>query len=254
MIYKLYDVMLIYKATVYCGIKCTLLYSVLKYYSLLLTSLSEVSRASSVKMGNRKAYEEVERMQLKVFGINIFPLLVWIFNIIPDSWRRIWISKKNAPRSTPGSELKDIFDLTGGFPYEKEEVIPGKLWAVTYRFEEGGMTRESKKREAKALQWNPASPEFQEKCLEAASMHGPRAVEACKKDLEKFVKIFTQTTFSDEELSQLLTAKMRMFVVRLSVESLLLYSPCRIREETGLKHWLDSLGTAIIFPKCKILF
>ena len=92
MIYKLYDVMLIYKATVYCGIKCTLLYSVLKYYSLLLTSLSEVSRASSVKMGNRKAYEEVERMQLKVFGINIFPLLVWIFNIIPDSWRRSWIS------------------------------------------------------------------------------------------------------------------------------------------------------------------
>ena len=204
-------------------------------------------------MGNSKAYQEVERMEMKVFGFNIFPLLVWIFNIIPDSWRRSLISKKNAPKSPPGSALKDIFDLTGGFPYEKEEVIPGKLWAVTHRFEEGGLTRETQKKAAKALQGNPATEEFKAKCLEGAASHGPRAVEACEKDLEKFVKLFQQTTFSDEELKAVLTARLRMFVVRLSGGSLLLYSPCRIREETGLKDWLDSLGTAgsilyIIFP------
>ena len=94
------------------------------------------------------------------------------------------------------------------------------------------------------MQWNPESEEFQAKCLAGAASHGPEAVEACEKDLEKFVKIFQQTTFSEEELKAALTARLRMFVVRLSGGSLILYSPCRIREETGLKDWLDSLGKA----------
>ena len=179
-------------------------------------------------------------MEMKVLGINIFPLIIFLFNLIPDSWRKSMMSKQNAPK--PKMVLKDIFDLTGEDPYEKEEVVPGKLWAVTYKFEDAGATREEAKQEAKAFGMDPSSAEFRRKCLEAAATHGPRAVEVCKADLEKSVEIFNKKTFSEEELKDVLTSKLRMFVVRLSNGSLLLYSPCRIREDAGLKTWLDSLG------------
>ena len=179
-------------------------------------------------------------MEMKVLGFNIFPLIIFLFNLIPDSWRKSMMSKQNAPK--PKVVLKDIFDLTGEDPYEKEEVVPGKLWVVTYKFEDAGATREESKQEAKAFGMDPSSAEFRRKCLEAATTHGPRAVEVCKADLEKSVEIFNKKTFSEEELKEVLTSKLRMFVVRLSSGSLLLYSPCRIREDAGLKTWLDSLG------------
>ena len=78
--------------------------------------------------------------------------------------------------------------------------------------------------------------------MEAAATHGPRAVEVCKADLVKAVEVFNKNTYTDEELKDFMTSKLRMFVVRLSGGSLLLYSPCRIREDAGLKAWLDSLG------------
>merc|ERR1712241_1220963 len=94
----------------------------------------------------------------------------------------------------------------------------------------------------KAFGMDPTSPEFRKKVLEGAATHGPRAVEVCKEDIEKSVKIYNKKTWSDEELKEVLTSKLRMFVVRLSSGSLLLYSPCRIREDAGLKAWLDGLG------------
>merc|ERR1711874_842524 len=78
-----------------------------------------------------------------MLGFNIFPIIIRLFNLLPNSWRKSMMSKQNAPK--PGVVLKDIFDLTGESPYEKEEVVPGKVWAVTYRFEEAGVTRESSK-------------------------------------------------------------------------------------------------------------
>ena len=39
-----------------------------------------------------------------------------------------------------------------------------------------------------------------------------KKVRACKKDLEKSLKLFKQTTFSEEELSQHLSARLRMFL------------------------------------------
>ena len=179
-------------------------------------------------------------MEMKVLGFNIFPLMIWIFNLIPDSWRKSMMSKQNAPK--PGPLLRDIFDLRGESPYEKEEVIPGKVWSVTYRCEDGGVTREDKKNEAKAFGMDPSSVVFQRKCLEGAALRGPRAVEVCKKDLEKSLKLFNQKTFTDEEVEGMMNTKLRMFVVRLNSGSLLLYSPCRVREDAGLKAWLDSLG------------
>ena len=179
-------------------------------------------------------------MVWRVLGFNIFPLMIFLFNLLPDSWRKSMMSKQNAPK--PGSVLKDIYDLTGESPYQTEEVVAGKVWAVTYKSEDAGVTREEAKNEAKAFGMDPTSPEFRKKVLEAAANYGPRAVEVCKADIEKSVKLFNKKTWSDEELKEVLTNKLRMFVVRLSGGSLLLYSPCRIREEAGLKAWLDSLG------------
>ena len=179
-------------------------------------------------------------MEMKVLGFNIFPLMIWIFNLIPDSWRKSMMSKQNAPK--PGPLLRDMFDLRGESPYEKEEVIPGKVWSVTYRCEDGGVTREDRKKEAKAFGMDPSSAVFQRKCLEGAALRGPRAVEVCKKDLEKSLKLFNQKTFTDEEVEGMMNTKLRMFVVKLNSGSLLLYSPCRVREDAGLKSWLDSLG------------
>ena len=117
-------------------------------------------------------------MEMKVMGFNIFPMITWMFNHIPDSWRKSMMSKQNAPK--PGQALKDIYDLAGESPYEKEEVIPGKVWAITYRTEDAGVTRESAKNEAKAFGMDPLSEEFQRKCLEAAARFGSHVVEICK--------------------------------------------------------------------------
>jgi len=199
-----------------------------------------VRRQGEKMTKERPIYEEVEPMEMKVLGFNIFPLIVFLFNLIPDSWRKSMMSKQNAPK--PKVLLRDIFDLTGESPYEKEEVVPGKVWAVTYKCEDAGSTREDAKNEAKAFGMDPTSAEFKRKCLEAAATHGPRAVEVCKADLVKAVEVFNKNTYTDEELKDFMTSKLRMFVVRLSGGSLLLYSPCRIREDAGLKAWLDSLG------------
>ena len=118
-------------------------------------------------------------MEMKVLGFNIFPLLIFFFNLIPDSWRKSMMSKQNAPK--PGVALKDIYDLTGENPYETEELVPGKVWVVTYTTEDAGATREAAKNEAKAFGMDPTSPEFRKKVLEAAANHGPRAVGAQRK-------------------------------------------------------------------------
>ena len=179
-------------------------------------------------------------MEWRVLGFNIFPLMIFLFNLIPDSWRKSMMSKQNAPK--PGVLLKDIYDLTGENPYETEELVPDKVWVITYKTEDAGATREEAKNEAKVFGMDPTSAEFRRKVLEAAANYGPRAVEVCKADIEKSVKRYNKKTYSDEELKEVLTNKLRMFVVRLTGGSLLLYCPCRIREEAGLKSWLDSLG------------
>ena len=47
-------------------------------------------------------------MEWRVLGFNISLLMIFLFNLIPDSWRKSLMRKPK-----PGVVLKDIFDLTG---------------------------------------------------------------------------------------------------------------------------------------------
>ena len=184
---------------------------------------------------------DVKPIKKKVLGFNVFPAIFWIFSKMPDKMRRSAMTKTNAPK--PGKPARDMFDITGESPYEKEEVVPGKLWAVTYRHEDKGSIDKDTKKQMKALGMDPTAESYQGKCLKAAAKLGPEALAACKKDIEKAVSLFRKETFTNDELKELMTHKLRMFVVRLESGSIMIYTPCRIREDSGLKAWLDSLGT-----------
>merc|ERR1719336_980100 len=154
---------------------------------------------------------KVEPMVWKMMGINIFPAVTWIMRKMPTSMRKNTLSKMNAPK--PDSERKfprDIFDLTGESPYEKEEIVPGKVWSVTYTYEDVGDTDKDTKKQGKAFGWDPNSKDFKKKCLDGATSLGPRVVDACKKDIEKSAKMFNKESYSDEELKAVLTLKLRM--------------------------------------------
>ena len=182
---------------------------------------------------------DVKPMEKKVLGFNVFPAMFWMFSKMPDEMRRSAMTKTNAPK--PGKPARDMFDISGETPYEKEEVVPGKVWAVTYRHEDKGSTDKDTKKQMKAFGMDPTAESYQAKCLEAAAQLGPEALAACKKDIEKAVSLFRKETFTNDELKELMTYKLRMFVVRLESGSIMIYTPCRIRED--LKAWLDSLGT-----------
>ena len=175
---------------------------------------------------HKPLHVDVPPMEWKVLGCNIFPAIFWMFNKMPEEMRRSTLTKTNAPK--PGKPpSRDMFDLTGEDPYEKEEVVPGKVWAVTYRHEDKGCTDKETKKQMKAFGMDPTAESYQARCLEAAGRIGPEMVAACKKDIEKAVKLFQKETWSDEELKEVITHKLRMFVVKLESGALLLYSPCR---------------------------
>ena len=60
-----------------------------------------------------------------------------------------WIFFQNAPK--PKKKIKDLFDLNGTTPYKTEEIVPGKLWEITYTFENSARFDEDAKNEMKAF-------------------------------------------------------------------------------------------------------
>ena len=194
---------------------------------------------------------KVEPLKWKVLGINIFPAVSWLMRKLPDGMRKSTLSSMNAPK--PDSERKfprDLFDLTGKSPYKKEEVVPGKVWVVTYTYEDVGDTDKESKKQMKAFGWDPNSEDFKKKCLDGAASLGPQVVEVCKKDLEKAALRFNKETYTDEEVVELLTVQLRMTIVRLNNGSVMIYTPFRIREE--LATWIGSLGKVewIVIGSC----
>ena len=153
--------------------------------------------------------------------------------------------------------------IAGESPYEVEEVVAGKVWAVTYTQEDWGATDRDTKDQMKAFGMDPTVGTFQEKCLAAAALQGEEVLAVCRRDIERAVRLFTKgsqqsrkytltlppslhlewkilfifylfyfegfskETYTTEELKEVMTCRLRMFVVRLESGSLLLYTPCR---------------------------
>ena len=155
--------------------------------------------------------------------------------------RRAAISAKNAPNvhKLP----RDLHDLTGETPYSIEDVVPGKVWSVTYTLDSGMLSRDPKLMDLrKKMGWDLTSETFRKQVLEGASSHGPQYVDIAKKDLDGLVEFYNKTKFTLSEERLAFNKELRMMVARLTGGALLLYCPVRIREEHAFKAWLDKLG------------
>merc|ERR1719319_1481679 len=162
-----------------------------------------------------------------------------MFNIMPEGMRRSTLAKQDAPK--PGKVSRDTYDVTGETPYKIDELKPGKLWQVTYTFENMALTDKATKKKAKASGMDPTSEAYHSKCLQAAAQFGDEVVEVVKKDLKTSEEWFRKENVTNEELVEA-CKELKCFVVKLNSGSLLLYSTIRIREEVGFGTWLDSLG------------
>jgi len=194
-----------------------------------------------IKPKLKRVHVEVEQMEMKVMGINIFPLIIFMFRIMPDGMRKQTVTKQNAPK--PGASPRDKYDCTGESPYETEEVKPGKIWQVKYYTEVMSITKSGAKEKAKAFGMDPSNETFRRKCVKGAENFGEEAVKMVKKDLETLEYWFNKETITNEEVSDVCEfPSLNSFVVKLNSGSLLLYAPVKIREEVGFGAWLDSLG------------
>jgi len=195
----------------------------------------------SFMMRSKPFHVKVDPMEMKVLGVNIFPAIVFMFNIMPEGMRRSILAKQDAPK--PGNVSRDLYDVTGETPYKIDELKPGKLWQVTYSYENKALTDKAAKEEAKGFGMDPTSEAFHDKCLKAAAQFGDEVVEVVKKDLKTSEEWFRKETLTNEELIEACKdTELKCFVVKLNSGSLLLYSTIRIREEVGFGTWLDSLG------------
>ena len=185
---------------------------------------------------------DIEPMKMKVGPFNILPAMVGVFKMLPTSWAQKAYVKQNAPDPDPSKFPRDLHDLAGENPYTTVEVVPGKLWEVTYLTENKAMSDKKTMEEMKMLGIDPTSEVFKAKALAGAASHGPEAVELCKKDLVTALEWLNKTSLTPEEERLVFSDKKRMHVVKLPSGMLLLYNAIRIREEHGFKAWLDGLG------------
>ena len=183
---------------------------------------------------------DIEPMKIKAGPFNILPAMVKAYQLMPTSWAHKAYVKQNAP--DPTKFTRDLHDLTGESPYTRVEVVPGRLWEVTYLTENMALTDKKTREGMKVLGIDPTSEVFKEKALAGAASHGPEAVELCKKDLVTALEWYNKTSLTSEEERLAFSDKKRMYVVKLESGELLLYNVIRVREEHGFKAWLDGLG------------
>jgi len=189
----------------------------------------------------KQFHVDVEPMEMKVMGINIFPILCFMFRSVPDGWRKSMITKQNAPK--PGkAPLRDRYDCTGKSPYTTKEIKPGQIWQVQFDMENFGFTDKASKEEAKVMGMDPTTEKSQKTSMLAAAQFGDKALEVAKKDFETAQFWFNKETLADEEVFKVGCFPLNTFVVKLNSGSLLLYAPVRIRDEVGFGAWLDLLG------------
>ena len=162
----------------------------------------------------------------------------------------LWIFFQNAPK--PEKKIKDLYDLNGTTPYKTEEIVPSKLWEITYTFENIARFDEDAKNEMKAFGMDYSSETCIRKILEGAASHGENVVETAKKDIQIALEWAEKKTFTDTEMLEAYDNKLKTFVVKLKSGNLLLYAPVQIRDEVGFGTWIESLGKVewIVFASC----
>jgi len=189
-------------------------------------------------------------MKMKVMGINIMPIMVMMMNWMPEGMRRSTVTKQNAPK--PKKKIKDLYDLNGTTPYKTEEIVPGKLWEITYTFENSARFDKDAKNEMKAFGMDYSSETCIKKILEGAASHGENVVETAIKDIQIALEWAEKKSFTDTEMLEAYGNKLKTFVVKLNNGNLLLYAPVQIRDEVGFGTWIESLGKVewIVVASC----
>ena len=185
----------------------------------------------------------VETWKMKIGGVNVAPTVVKMFNMTPEKMRHKMISKGNAPKLD--KLPKDLYDITGDDPYSKEEIVKDRVWMVTHFHQNGMIVDKAAAAGMKMLGIDPTNEISKAKMLEGAASIGPEVVELAKKDFETMInwnRRIKSGELTKEDHKNACNNKNKMFVVKLSSGSLLLYNVCRIRVEHGFKSWLDSLG------------
>jgi len=208
----------------------------------MLSILGILSVVFLIKRRIKKFHVDMDPIEMKVMGCNIFPLLHFMMTVMPDTMRRQSITKKNAPK--PGVNIpRDWYDLTGASPYTIEEVKQGKIWQVKYEKENLALSDKKAKEEAKAFGMDVTSEKFREKVLKSAALFGEDVLDVAEKDIETAKYWYNRESITNEEIFQAGSFPVvNMFVVKLNSGGLLLYAPVRIRQEVGVGDWLASLG------------
>jgi len=184
----------------------------------------------------------VKPVEMKMMGIDMFPVFHFMMSVMPDGMRKSTVTKQNAPK--PGKDApRDRYDCTGKTPYTIEEIKPGKIWQVTYDMENIALTNKAAKEEMKAFGMDQTDEKFQDKCRKAAALMGEDVLEVANKDFEMAKFWYTRDTLTGEEIFEAGPSSLKTFVVKLNSGSLLLYAPVRVRDEVGFGEWLASLGT-----------
>jgi len=184
---------------------------------------------------------EVEKMKMKMVGLNVAPMMMKMMDLLPDKTRQAFSTKQHAPNLS-ASPL-DKWDCLKESPYETKELVEGKLWKVTYAMEDKGLTDATAKKKAKSFGMDWTQPDVKAMVLAGAASEGEKAVEIAKKDLEEVEKLWNKTEYSLEEKFTLMQPSVvSMLVVKLNSGGLLLYAPTRVRDEAGFAEWLNSLG------------
>jgi len=183
---------------------------------------------------------EYPPLKIRVPGCeDAFPYLHFIMSNIPEKMRRSLVVKLGAPK---GNELKDRYDCVGESPYSIKELVPDRLWRITYECGISNMISDEGKQQGKAFGMDPDDPAYEGRVLAGASQYGERAVEVAREDIVKAREVWAKESYTDEELVKFSVWSLNSFIVKLSGDRLLLYAPVKIREETGFAQWVDSLG------------
>jgi len=184
--------------------------------------------------------DNLDTLEVKVLGVNVLPAMVKVMGLLPDSTRRNFNTKQNAP--TKDSIPYDKYDCLGENPYQTLEVKEGKVWRVTYTVEDTSLTNTKGKKEAKGFGMDWTDRKVKEKVLAGAASEGGRAVEVVEADLARMEVWWNKTEWTMEERFSVPPGKLNSMVVKLSSGSVLLYAPVRVRDEVGFGAWLESLG------------